>query len=862
MAAKDKAQLKIDNDGTFPSGTGGIVAVDERSFNLDCIDSYLNTSETVSQPMSGDIDMQGNNIINQGNKNEAYSGYDTEANILGMNPTSFLGQVWWATDTFTPIAAVTAIIAGSNVWQKEKIEYNNATDSFELPTTVDGNKIQIGKELIFDGVNDTAGSATELDPKVWKALQAKPGDEDFKNITLVSASDVLTGDVIGINTTSATPGEKCKILMLGDLNGVNTSMWALGQQLYIDDNGLLTNVLPPVNAIGVASVSKVDATDGKLFVNTLNLTRISIGIIPIGLTRAYYTGDTDTIAAGTFYLTETDTKGTTLLATQNVVVDDNQTVAVAQDHISPPLVENGTVQGGFYQGIVQTEIDVAGGEEQIIVEIYLADNDGNVIDSGSGLPNGDLGQPPILVMGSAILDMDSGDIFFNFISGFVTTEVSVSSGQRIRHHTLCSKIGTAGGPKTFTLSYGQNAFTFVDAPSQNTTSLQGAYDVNPLITTSPGIDEIIFKRGTASDSDNVLMIQSGSSAPVVEMNGNGDITMTGTLANLGFNITPAGDATFNSVAGDGPLLTNLPTSLQLAYDKDQAITTSPSNGPIDITRGSASDTDPVFRIFNGATMLRYEANGNGDVAANTLSAEEITAQDTTNDTFDSLIVKNTIGTINFTVKGNGTCTATNFVGDAALTTKSYAQTQNAGVSATQRTKLNFLNASSVVDNPGNDSTDITLPGGGTPTLEQYFEQTRNATQAFNPGVWTTFQPNIAVGTATGTVLDVNTGVITIGAPADAGVYEITCTGDFNVNTAQIGPYMSTRLFINGSTSRAEKRIMFADNASPFVGLHGFSIGGRIRLNNGDTAQLQGQNQTGQIVSLQSGLLYNVTKVGN
>ena len=64
MAAKNKADLKTDNGTTFPSGTGNILAADERLFNDDVIDSYINTEETATQTMSGDIDMDGNSILN------------------------------------------------------------------------------------------------------------------------------------------------------------------------------------------------------------------------------------------------------------------------------------------------------------------------------------------------------------------------------------------------------------------------------------------------------------------------------------------------------------------------------------------------------------------------------------------------------------------------------------------------------------------------------------------------------------------------------------------------------------------------------------------------------------------------------
>lgn len=861
MAAQDKAALKAKSDSAFPSGTGNILAANHRGFNDDVIDSYLNTQETGVQSLLGDLDLQGNDLLNAGNIINEFDGYETAANILSMSPTTFLGQTWWATDEKVPYAAITAVILGANAWQKLTILYDNETDTFNFPTTQDGHTLNAGQEVIFKGVNDTLDSATTLNPKVWKSLGSKPGDEKFKLIETISAADVQIGDTIGINTTNALVGGKPKMLMIGDLNDVNTSAWQLNQRLFIDDNGLLTNLLPPVNGIAVAVVTKVDATTGSLFVDTINPFRISIGVVPTGLTRSYFTADTVVLGSGTFFVAEQDTKGTIALATQNVVVGDDSTVAVAQDHISIAASVNITVHAGFEQGIIQTSIDSAGAEEQITVEIYLASNDGTAIDSGSGLPNGDLGVPPIFVMQSAILNMDVADTFFNFIAGFIDTEVVISVGERVRFHTLASKIGAAGGDKTFTFSYGIDAFTFIDSPAQQVVALQDAYEVSPLISTQVGLDEVVIRRGTLADTDIVFAIENAATTQTFTIDGNGNVTVDGAITSTNYGMTQAGAITAISIAADGSALTNLPTTMQEAYANGEDITTTPSAGPFTLTIGSGSDTDPLIQFFNSASQLRANIDGDGGANFNDITAQEVNARDLGNDSLSSLRVLNTLGSEQFTVNGLGTATANQFVGGGVGITEVVRLIEDNGTPLPAQPTVNFLNATSIVNNAGNSSTDITLPGGGgggLPIYTQVWVQSRTATQTLNISISTIVIPNVAVDTAVGTVFNPATGILTVTAPT-AGRYEMKMVGNVLINGTNAPPVLEVRLVRNG-TNIAFPRFPFGAGAT--AGNFGVSVEGEFQMVNGDVAHIEIFNETGQIASLQgSGLLYNVRYLG-
>lgn len=861
MAAKDKATLKADNITTYPSGTGNILAVDDRAYNVDIIDSSLNTQETADQGLMGNLNLQGNDLLNAGNIVQEYDGYETQANILLMNPASFLNQVWWATDTKFAFKSVIAIIAGANVWQQLGNIYNATTDTYTLPLTVDGHRLDQGEELFFKSVNDSSDTATVLNPKIWKSIGSKPGDEEFKLVSVVSASDVNQGDLLGINTTNAGLGDKPKMVYIGDINDMDTSAWSINQTLFVGDDGLLINILPSINAIAVAVVTKVDATAGSIFVNTLNTTRVSIGLTPAGFTRTNFTADTVVLDLVTYFVAEQTTRGSTSLATQTVICNDDQTVAVAQDHITIAALENFTFDPATQQGIMQVSIDNANAEEQLFIEIYLADGDGVVLDSGSGLPDGDLGVPPIVVMQSAILDMDAADTFFQFISGFTAIPVTVFVGQRLRFHTLAKKVGIAGGLKTFTFSYGVDAFTFIDNPSAINVSMQDAYKVRELIITDTIREAVKIRRGSVSDNDNVLEIENGSASITFAVTGAGDVSSSGTISSPNYSIPFNGDATFNTVSGDGSGLTGISISLQNAYDIDKNILTSAPNGPLDIRVGSGSDGDPILRGFTNGVVQKFSLTGEGNINANAIHVEEVISQDTGNNSFSSLIVQNTAGTEVISGKGNGDFTAIEFLGAGGnLTGIPYTTVENAGSSVAKRGTLNFFNATSIVDNAGNDSTDITLPsgGGGLPVFTQWWHQSRNATQTLNVSVSTIILPNIATDSSIGSDFNPTTGILTVGS-GRAGKWRMKLQCNCLINGTNVPPVLEMRIFRN-STQLTSKRYPFGTGAT--VGNFAVEVDITMQMEVGETARIEIFNETGQTVSVQgSGMVYNVIYEG-
>jgi hypothetical protein len=348
------------------------------------------------------------------------------------------------------------------------VSYKASTDTFKLATTLDNQTQDLGQEMFFPAQNDTAESATELDPKVWLAGDSIVGDEDFFSILKPVSGDLSSNSQFGLNTTAITAaGGKGKIVVYGDVRGVNTSGWGPGSKLYLDaiSPGELTSV-PPDPAYYVAQVKKQDAVDGVLFVNCVHANPESTIPLPVSFLRGWFTGDLAPAPAGAFYITNTEDKGTVASIVQTILVDDNETGWVAVDTVGSNLA-GGTFEGQV-AGQVEFSVNTAISSEQIIVELYLAGEDGVVVDAGTGLPNGDLGVPPMVVLTSAILNVDDEFTFFAEVTGFIPVPIVIAPGQRVRFHIGATKVGTTGGVKTFSIKQGtdHDTFLFIELPVQ------------------------------------------------------------------------------------------------------------------------------------------------------------------------------------------------------------------------------------------------------------------------------------------------------------------------------------------------------------------------------------------------------------
>jgi hypothetical protein len=342
----------------------------------------------------------------------------------------------------------------------------NAYDFWEMQPTAAGHTVPVGQEVYIPCINISAVAATTLEPKLFLLGKADINEPEFQDCTVAAANDLSANGLFGINTTEALAlTGKTDIVLFGTLHGVKTDQWSVGSILYAGTTpGELTAVMPEQDIYPVARVEMSDATVGIIFVFSIRTGLVELLGKAQGTQRVWFTGDEETTTEGTFYKAQLEDKGTVPVAAQSVAVDDDQTVALPEDLLDAVYQVTTSFEVGIYTALLDYSVDSSLAFDKLTIEYYLADDQGVVIDSGSGLPNGSYPFPPIVVLESPLLDSASGVSLFANLSGKMDFPLAIAIGQRVRTRVLCSKVGTTGASKTFTVNYGSDHLSFATIP--------------------------------------------------------------------------------------------------------------------------------------------------------------------------------------------------------------------------------------------------------------------------------------------------------------------------------------------------------------------------------------------------------------
>lgn len=485
--------------------------------NTKTILDNLNTNKLENSIFTGytaTTDSRINALVND------YNYYNTESNILALDPSfsGYVNQKIWATDTKREYLSQYVQTIGGYRWLDTSLLYNPITDSYYIGETADNQTLNLGQEIFLNIYNTTTTNATSLNPKVFLSVNANTFSDDFMNAVLARADDISDGSTYGLNTTNASASTFFKMTTYGLLHNVDTSSWPVGTELYIDSEvrGNLTSIKPETNANFVGFVIKQDSTNGIIFVNTISGCKGSDTTSPVSYDYSYFNADLVTTSAGTFYLNLRNNKGTITGATQTVIVPDNTIVGVTRDSLSIVFPTDNTYNQGSYQGKFEVSVNISQGNEKIYLEVYKADQYGNVVDSGiSGEIIGDLGVKPFLVLSSTLLDLQPNTVTAIIVDGVLRENATILTNQRFRFHIKCEKIGTAGGDKTFTIHYGTTYDTWLRFPHYMV--LDELYDV---VTYNASAGTFLKKNGNGiwtgqylqhSDIKTSITIVSGSS---------------------------------------------------------------------------------------------------------------------------------------------------------------------------------------------------------------------------------------------------------------------------------------------------------------------------------------------------------------
>jgi len=228
-----------------------------------------------------------------------------------------------------------------------------------------------------------------------------------------------------------------------------------------------------------------------------------------GLTqRVDFTADNTVVNAVTYFASSLSGKGSTATGSPPaLVLPDNTKAFFTKDVISIAQISPTIGYAGVYSGnlTVSASPTPVATKQRFTVEIYRTNNLGVPIASGvSGAIVGDLGVTVLAVLDSGELNLTAGSITNIPVSGRLTQNVTINTGERLRYHVSAAKIGTGGGNVTFGVYYGSSYNSYYDVPVAittdavlNKTPLTGVNltDVINNLNSEVSVNNIVHKTG-------------------------------------------------------------------------------------------------------------------------------------------------------------------------------------------------------------------------------------------------------------------------------------------------------------------------------------------------------------------------------
>lgn len=401
----------------------------------------------------------------------------------------------------------------------------------------------------------------------------------------------------------------------------NTLKAIKGEEVPVN-NTTNTNYSPTSNTVG-GNFNGIDIALGNLKVPTAGI-----------FTRINFTGDTETTSEGTFYLTNYLNQGNVLSVDQEVTNNDNSKSFFAQDFLSQSSLVSNTIKRGSYTAHFDVETENVVGNNQyqqrFTIEVYLADADGAVIDSGIvDAPTGDLGVRTITILDSGVMNLSYNSITNVALIGEVTEDIALPANRRIRYHISAEKIGTSGGNVDQQIWFGQNHNSYYDIPTPITfASIEGNVSDNTALQNALNDKEDKVNKGVANgyaplDSNGLVPLSNlpdvtitdtfvvNSQASMLALNAQtGDVAIR-TDENKSYIL----QGTNPSVLGDWKELltpTDAVSSVNSLTGNIQ-LNLSLNNGELSITGGDTVDLNSQFLRSDETDTINGDLNINHDL---------------------------------------------------------------------------------------------------------------------------------------------------------------------------------------------------------------------------------------------------------
>jgi len=139
---------------------------------------------------------------------------------------------------------------------QKTLAYNNESD----------NTIQLGQETVIRVWNN---SGTTIDRGKVARIGGDASANGFPAVALASADIAANAEVVGVTSTAIANNDYGYVTIHGKIRGLNTSLLAAGQELFLSDTPgeyQTTPPVPPSIPMAVGYVTLSDVTDGSILV--------------------------------------------------------------------------------------------------------------------------------------------------------------------------------------------------------------------------------------------------------------------------------------------------------------------------------------------------------------------------------------------------------------------------------------------------------------------------------------------------------------------------------------------------------------------------------------------------------------------
>ena len=287
------------------------------------------------------------------------------------------------------------------------------TVEIELPNGVVLQLGQEGIQLVYNGTGVLIPDGTPL----YMTGAVTVGNITIVTVAPADASNIATAKVCGWSTTDIEIDSVGVLTWKGDLNGIDTSAYNIGDRLWLANGGGYTNEPPTKPNINVelGRILKVDAVNGSIHVSFATISPLSN--TTSNASSQLFLGETTSDITGY----KTLTKDVEPLETVKTIVVNNNKV-LSDEYLSEPIGIT-VLKGGNAEMNMTVMVNSSVGVTRISAEFYLYKENGTEVfqfEAISADLNNTTPEPIKFSYSYADISMDATDRFLIKVYGETT----------------------------------------------------------------------------------------------------------------------------------------------------------------------------------------------------------------------------------------------------------------------------------------------------------------------------------------------------------------------------------------------------------------------------------------------------------